>query len=138
MVDDERERESVGEPLRRVTISLDWGEAGLGVAQHVNQILGQVGPPSASGAPDGIYLVLGSIPPPVILSTDDEETRERLIHELTSRPAKVSVLGRFHMSRELLDDLIRILQTTARQYDAARAAAPSPAVSADTGVTSHD
>jgi len=129
-VDDEREPEEVDEPLRRVPISLDWAEASIGVAQHVNQILGQVGPPSSSGTPDGIYLVLGSIPPPIILSTEDEQTREQLIRELVSRPAKVSVLGRFHMSRELVDDMIHVLQVTARQYDAAR---ESLSVATDTG-----
>jgi hypothetical protein len=104
-----------------VVVKLDWSDATAGDAQHVNQVLGQVGPPSGTGVPDGIYVSLGSVAPPII--PIEEEERRRAIEALLSFPVRVSVHGRIHMSREVLDDVIRVLQATAAQYDAAVEAA---------------
>jgi hypothetical protein len=53
----------------------------------------------------------------LILALDEEE-RAELVAQLAVSPLKVSVHGRYHMSRAVLTALIKALQTTAEQYDA--------------------
>jgi len=108
----------------QVSVRLDWSAAEACPAQHVNQVLVQVGPPSESGVPDGIYVTVGSISPPVIPA--DPEGRAARVAELTASILKVAVHGRVSMSREVLDDLMRLLKLTADQYDAAVALARRP------------
>jgi hypothetical protein len=105
----------------QVSVRLDWSAAEACPAQHVNQVLVQVGPPSESGVPDGIYVAVGSISPPVIPA--DPGGRAARVAELTASVVKVAVYGRVSMSREVLDDLMRLLKVTADQYDAAVALA---------------
>lgn len=100
---------------QQVLVGLDWSEAEQAPAHHVNQVLAQVGPPSSKGVPDGIYVALGSVSPPVIPA--DEERREARVAQLTGGVLKVTVHARVQMSREALGDLIQVLQTTANQYD---------------------
>jgi hypothetical protein len=108
----------------QVSVRLDWSAAEACPAQHVNQVLVQVGPPSESGVPDGIYVAVGSICPPVIPA--DPEGRAARVAQLTASVVKVAVYGRVSMSREVLDDLMRLLKLTADQYDAAVALARRP------------
>ena len=75
----------------------------------------QVGPPSSKGIPDGIYVALGSLSPPVIPPDDDR--REARVAELADSVLKIAVHARVQLSREALQDLIQVLQTTADQYD---------------------
>lgn len=100
-----------------VAVTLDWSDADGVDARHVNQVIAQLGVPAPDGAPDGIYIALGSLLPPVVLGDDEE--RRRALDRLQGTPVKVTVHGRFHMSRGLLEALIQLLQTTATQYDAA-------------------
>jgi hypothetical protein len=102
---------------QQVMVDLDWSEAEEegSASQHVNQVLAQLGPPSLKGVPDGIYLALGSISPPVI--PPDKERREARVAELAGGLLKVAVYGRYHISRETLRDIIDVLQETAQQYD---------------------
>ncbi len=108
----------------QVSVRLDWSAVEACPAQHVNQVLAQLGPPSESGIPDGVYVAVGSISPPVIPA--DPEGRAARVAELTAGAVKVAVYGRVTMSREVLDDLIRLLKMTADQYDAAVALARRP------------
>ena len=63
---------------RQVLVRLDWSEVEQTPAYHVNQVLAQVGPPSSRGVPDGIYVALGSVAPPVIPADEDRrEARSR-------------------------------------------------------------
>ena len=101
-----------------VKVRIDWSEAETGQAPHVNQALGQVGPPGTDGMPDGIYVTIGSLAPPPLLEGDDD-VRDRLLEKLTTRGAKVTVVSQVHMSRQMLGDFIAILQVTAANYDAA-------------------
>lgn len=66
--------------------------------------------------PDGIFIGLGSVAPPLILAANDRE-RAEIATALAAKPAKVSVHGRFHLSREALTAAIKALQTAADQYD---------------------
>lgn len=101
-----------------VKVRVDWSEAETGQAPHVNQALGQVGPPGTDGIPDGIYITMGSLTPPPLLDGDDE-MRDRLLEKLTTNGLKVTVVSQIHMSRQMLGDFIAILQATAANYDAA-------------------
>lgn len=100
---------------RQVLVRLDWSDVEETPAQHVNQVLAQVGPPSSKGVPDGIYVALGSVSPPVIPPDDDR--REARLAELADSILKVAVHARIQLSREALRDLIQVLQRTAEQYD---------------------
>lgn len=100
---------------QQVMVALDWSEAEEAAAQHVNQVLAQLGPPSSDGVPDGIYVALGSVSPPVI--PPDAERRDARVAELAGSVLKVAVHARIHISREALRDVIDVLQTTAEQYD---------------------
>jgi hypothetical protein len=104
----------------QVLVRVDWSEAEACPVAHSNQILGQLGAPSARGVPDGIYLAFGNVPPPVVVG--DEEQRAARVAELQGSTVKVAVQARIQISREVLADVIRVLQTTADQYDAAIAA----------------
>jgi hypothetical protein len=101
----------------QVAVGLDWGAAESAPVQHANQVIGQVGPPSGNGTPDGIYVALGIVHPPVI--PPDGEGRAKRIAELANSQLPVSVLGGFHLSREVAADLVRVLTTTIEQYDLA-------------------
>jgi hypothetical protein len=101
-----------------LTVAVDWSDAANAPTQHVNQFAGVIGPPTQSGVPDGVYLVMGIAPPPVIVGPDTE-ARRRVIEELRASGLKVTAYGRFHMSRERLGEIINVLQTTAAQYDLA-------------------
>lgn len=105
----------------QVQVRLDWSGAEESPTMHVNQVMTQVGPPSSAGVPDGIYLSLGSISPPLI--PPDEEGRAQRVADLARSSLKVSVHARAHVSREALADIIRALQTAADQYDALAASA---------------
>jgi hypothetical protein len=111
---------------QQVLVRLDWSEVEQTSAHHVNQVLAQVGPPSSKGVPDGVYVALGSVSPPVI-PPDDERRRAR-VAELADSVLRVTVHARVQLSREALRDLIQVLQTTADQYDASLGMAEAPGV----------
>lgn len=106
----------------QVPMRLDWSEAETSPASHINQLLAQIGPPSSNGVPDGLYLAMGSVAPPIVLGNEDQ--RLARVAELTGGILKVAVHARVHVSREVLGDLIRVLEKAAEQYDAALAQAP--------------
>ena len=56
----------------QVPMTLDWSEIENYPSSHVNQLIAQIGPPSSNGVPDGLYVAMGSVAPPVILGTDDQ------------------------------------------------------------------
>jgi hypothetical protein len=100
-----------------VQVRLDWGAVEAAQPVHANQVLTQVGPPGSDGKPDGLYISFGSVPPPVLL--DDEAQREAVLDRLREVGVKVNVLTQVHITRQLLGDLIGLLQTTAEKYDSA-------------------
>jgi hypothetical protein len=118
-----------GDRRERIYPGPGFGQAGLerdrGVPSAACQPVPSAGgAPSESGVPDGIYVAVGSIFPPVIPA--DPEGRAARVAELTAGAVKVAVYGRVTMSREVLGDLIRLLKMTADQYDAAVALARRP------------
>jgi hypothetical protein len=92
----------------QLTLQVDWSEAVDLETQHVNQFAVSPGPPNEDGTPDGIYLIVGNVAPPLLLGAGQ-----------STPPTSLSVRahGRFHLSRERLDELIRALQVTAQNFD---------------------
>ncbi len=109
--------------VQQVRVSLDWSDTESARAGHVNQALGQLGPPGPDGLPDGIYITMGIVPPPPLMEGDP--ARDKLLEKYKASGVKVNVVGQFHMSRAMLGDFIQVLQTTAANYDAAAGLAPS-------------
>lgn len=104
--------------LPLVAVTLDWQDAATVEPLHVNQLMAQIGVPAPNGVPDGIYITLGRVLPPWAGGPDPESQRKAL-ESLQGSTVKVGVQGRFHISRDLVDSFIRVLQNMADQYDAA-------------------
>ncbi len=102
-----------------VQVRLDWGAVETAQPLHANQVIAQVGPQGSDGQPDGLYISFGSAPPPVFM--DEVAQREAALDRLREVGVKVNVLTQVHITRQLLGDLIALLQTTAEKYDAAAA-----------------
>ncbi len=100
-----------------VQVRLDWGAVETAQPFHANQVIAQVGPQGSDGQPDGLYISFGSAPPPVF--TDDTAQHEAALERLREAGIKVNVLAQVHVTRQMLGDLIGLLQTTADKYDAA-------------------
>jgi len=97
-----------------VTVRLSWpGDTDV-PALPANQFLVSVGLPDRTGAPDGIYLVVGHAAPPVLHGADD------LKHHLRTYGISVKVHGRYLLSRERLGELIDVLAIVAERYDKAQ------------------
>jgi hypothetical protein len=107
-----------------IRVRVDWSEAEASRPQHVNQALSSIGPPGSDGIPDGVYLTLGTVFPPAI--TEDSDARNQLFERLRENGIKVNVAGSFHMTRQMVNDLIAVLQGTAAKYDAAIRQAQDP------------
>lgn len=99
-----------------VPLEVDWGAADALPVMLVNQVVAQVGPTSDEGRPDGAYVALGHVAPPILLGTPEEMRRnlERLGGRLS-----VSVHGRYFLTADHLRQLIRVLQETAEKLDKA-------------------
>ena len=139
-------RHLIDEPVDLVTMDLSY----LAVAQAI----GQIGQQPLAPAAQLIALVkptfelhsaaLADQPDQVAAAVDaavralkdhgwrvmgqqaDPEGRAARVAELTAGVVKVAVYGRVTMSREVLDDLMRLLKMTADQYDSAVALARRP------------
>jgi hypothetical protein len=111
----------VGGGPPQVAVRLDWSDAAAVEPRHIDQLIVQLGLPIVDGTPDGIYVSVGTVPPPAVVVTDEESLRRAT--ETLQGGLKVHVHGRFHMSRGLLGAIIKALQTSADQYDAVVSAA---------------
>lgn|GEM_PF-2985138 len=116
--------------MQQISVSLDWSDTESARAGHVNQALGQLGPPGPDGLPDGIYITVGVAPPPPLIEGDP--ARSKLLEKYAAVGVKVNVVSQFHMTRAMLNEFIEMLQTTASAYDAAVKSA-SPGLSDSEG-----
>jgi hypothetical protein len=110
-------QDDVASAPQELRVPVDWGDAADIPTTPLNQFVCQVGPPLRDGRPDGIYLLLGNIVPPLFLG-DSQEERQRFI-DIALAGAKVQVHGRYVLSRERLDELIAVLQKIAEIHDSA-------------------
>lgn len=101
-----------------VQVQVSWANVATAQALHVNQALGQVGPPASDGLPDGVYITMGIVPPPPLIDSAPQDQAE-MLERIKAEGLKVNILGQFHLSRQVLADLIGVLQSTAAKYDAA-------------------
>lgn len=103
-----------------VAVSLDWKDAAAVEPLHVNQLMAQMGVPAPNGVPDGIYVTLGRVLPlPPLAGGSDPQSQRNALETLQGSTVQVGIQGRFHISRDLVDSFIQVLQTMAGQYDAA-------------------
>lgn len=108
------EQQHAGDAL--VPLEVDWSAADALPVLLVNQVVAQIGPASDRGTPDGAYIALGHVAPPILLGSPDEMRRslERLGGRLN-----VSVHGRYFLTTDQLQQLIRVLQETADKLNKA-------------------
>jgi hypothetical protein len=101
--------------LPQTSVNLDWGEVSALEPSHVNQVMTQVGNPGPDGTPDGIYVGFGHVSPPIAPpGTNVAQAAEAL----RGSNVPVKALGRYHMSRAMVEKLIGDLRRVAEQYDA--------------------
>lgn len=98
-------------------VRLDWGAVETAQPLHANQAIAQVGTQGLDGQPDGLYISFGTAQPPVL--TDEAAQRDAALDRLREVGIKVNVLTQVHVTRQLLGDLIGLLETAAEKYDAA-------------------
>ncbi|WP_164384008.1 hypothetical protein [Streptomyces sp. OM5714] len=99
------------------TLRAVWEEAG-GAAQPCNQFAATLGLPTQQGVPEAVYLTLGNAEPPFLVGTEAEISQQ--LQEMGGQ-LPVRSLGRFVLTRGRVDELIKILQTAAQQFDQAQA-----------------
>jgi hypothetical protein len=107
--------DEVARSAQGLRVSVDWSDAASVPATPLNQFVCQVGAPLRDGRPDGIYLTLGTLIPPLVLG-DTPEERQHFI-DMAKAGARVQVHGRYALSRERLDEFIDALQGIANIYD---------------------
>jgi len=105
------------EEIDSFAIPMDWSGAEDLPALAVNQVVAQLGP---SGHAGEITLTLGYASPPIMLDDDPAEIRRQLSE---IKALRVRVVGRFSLTRERMDELIKVLQTTAAKHDLAAGSA---------------
>jgi hypothetical protein len=99
-----------------VRIQLDWRAAKAVDVQVATQIVAHLASP-VGGRPDGLYLIVGDAPPPLILGEDDETRQAELATYEGKLP--VAVHGRYFVTRARLGEFIEVLQRAATLYDEA-------------------
>lgn len=103
-----------------VAVPVKWNLEGVPTL-FTNQVLATLGPPTAAGVPDGIYLVLGTVAPPLVIG-DTPEVRKAYIEAATRNGLTAEVHGRYFLSRGRLDEVITALETIRDRYDEAASA----------------
>jgi len=105
--------EPITESSVQLTLRAKWGDGYDVPVVPANQFIAAVGLPSSSAEPDGINLIFGYLAPPLLLGTPDEirETAQGI------KELPVEIKGRFLLTRGRLDELIKVLQSAADQYD---------------------
>ncbi len=111
---------SLGEQIQ---VRINWGAVEDATPLHANQVLAQLGAPGSGSRPDGVIITFGSAPTPPLMGDRDPENTKRLVERLRAEGIRVNVLGQYHVTRQLLDEVIKLLQETATKYDEAEAAA---------------
>ncbi len=102
-----------------VAIEADWSVAQTTPVLLANQFVVQLGVETSSlkhPVPDGVYLIVGEVAPPVLVGSPE---RQREQAERLQGRIPIQVHGRFFMTRERLGELITLLEETRMRFDAA-------------------
>jgi hypothetical protein len=99
----------------RLQLKVDWSDFDGAAPQSANYFAASVGLPDDIGRPDGVYLAMGHLTPPMLLRGSPEEMQEQV--DRFGGRRKVQVNGYYVISRSRLRELIGVLQTAAGQYD---------------------
>jgi hypothetical protein len=94
---------------------VDWGPGSDLPVQFANQFAVQPGPAAgAQQVPDGIYVTVASIAPPIFVGTPEQVQRQASEHPKT---LPVRPLIKFAMSKERAQELVAVLLTTIQQLE---------------------
>lgn len=102
------------QPVPDRLVGVRWDGLDALPVEFVNMFAVQLGPPAGeSGVPDGIYMLLGAAPPPLLVgSTEEINAQVAAIDAVSVRPA-----GRYVMSREHAENLRNFIDSQIRVYD---------------------
>lgn len=110
--------------IQSAALSPDWSALNDEPVEPANLFVGMLAGATDGGEIEGILLLVGHAAPPALVGTPDQIAEQ--IAALRGR-LPVAARGRFLVQRGRIDELIRVLQEAARQYDAAEAARKSRA-----------
>ena len=99
----------------QLELELDWSAAAALDAKIANQFIVQLGAPATGGAPDGVYLIIGEVTPPLIISNTAEGRKAQA--ESYGGRLPVRAHGRYYLTRARLEELRKVLDRIAAQYD---------------------
>jgi hypothetical protein len=88
-----------------VQVDFAWPAGAAQGAKVVNQFLLADGAPTGTGGPDGVYLLVGHLAPPIWRSP--EEAR-KILNENGGR-LRIEQHGTFHLSRARLEELYDVV-----------------------------
>lgn len=100
--------------VEQVAFNLDWSGADGVEPRLANQFVVQLAPPSGS-VPDGVYLLVGDVTPPLVVSKNPEFRQAELDRYDGKLPVRVH--GRYFLTRGRLEELRTVLDELARQFD---------------------
>ena len=103
-----------------MAVPVRWNLEGVPTL-FANQFVATLGPPTADGVPDGIYMVLGTVAPPLIIG-DTPEARKAYVEAAMRGGLTAEIHGRYFLTRGRLDEVIKALETIRDRYDEAASA----------------
>ncbi len=103
-----------------VAVPVRWNLEGVPTL-FANQFVATRGPPTTDGVPDGIYLVLGTVAPPIIIG-ETPEARKAYVEAATRGGLTAEIHGRYFLTRGRLDEVITALETIREKFDEAASA----------------
>lgn len=94
---------------------MDWSDIGQVAVHHVNQFASNIGQAVGPNlVPEGIYLAFALATPPIILGTPEQIDEQ--IRALDGK-IKAKPVAHIVMTRELAEELIRVIRIATDQFD---------------------
>lgn len=103
-----------------VAVPVRWNLEGVPTL-FANQFVVTLGPPTIDGVPDGIYMVFGTVAPPLIIG-DTPDARKAYVEAATRGGLTAEIHGRYFMTRERVGEVITALEVIRDRYDEAASA----------------
>lgn len=105
------------QPPSGVSLTLIWDGVDDLPVMAANAFVLQLAP-NADGRPESLIFSVGHAAPPLVLGSPQEQAEVLL----SMSSLQVSPLARFSVSRSRLDELVKLFQTSAQNFDAAMGA----------------